>query len=135
LFGGSNKTVDHRNVPHAVFGIPEIGVVGLSEEEARDRYPALDIYRASFPPMRSQFAGRRENMLLKLVVDAETDRVLGCHILGPNAAEMIQLVAIPIRMGATKADFDATMPLHPTAAEELLTMREPVRRHRRAAAE
>jgi glutathione reductase (NADPH) len=135
LFGGSGKTVDHRNVPHAVFGIPEIGVVGLTEEEARDRYPAIDIYRAAFPPMRSQFAGRREHMLLKLVVDAETDRVLGCHILGPNAAEMIQLVAIPIRMGATKADFDATMPLHPTAAEELITMREPVRRHRRAAAE
>jgi glutathione reductase (NADPH) len=135
LFTGSNKTVDHRNVPHAVFGIPEIGCVGLSEEEARELHPALDIYVARFPPMRLQFAGRQENMLLKLIVDAETDRVLGCHILGPNAAEMIQLVAIPVKMGATKSDFDATMALHPTAAEELVTMRNPARRHRRAAAE
>ena len=135
LFGGSSKVVDHRNVPHAVFGIPEIGVVGLTEEEARERHPAVDIYATRFPPMRPQFAGRDEKMLLKLVVDAETDRVLGCHILGPNAAEMIQLAAIPIKMGATKADLDATMPLHPTAAEELITMRAPVRQHRRAAAE
>jgi glutathione reductase (NADPH) len=135
LFAGSSKTVDHRNVPHAVFGNPEIGSVGLTEDEARDRYPALDIYIAKFPPMRPQFAGRGEDMLFKLVVDAESDLVLGCHILGPNAAEMIQLVAIPIKMRATKADFDATMPLHPTAAEELITMRRPTRRHRRAAAE
>ena len=135
LFGGSNKTVDHRNVPNAVFGIPEIGSVGLTEDEAGDRYPELDVLVAKYPPMRSQFAGRGESMLLKLIVDAETDRVLGCHILGPDAAEMIQLVAIPIKMGATKADLDATMPLHPTAAEELITMRSPIRRRRRAAAE
>ena len=135
LFAGATTMVDHRNVPHAVFGIPEIGTVGLTEETARDQYPALDIFQTSFPSMRHQFAGRDENVLLKLIVDADTDRLLGCHILGSNAAELVQLVAIAVRMGATKGDLDATMALHPTVAEELVTMREPKKRYRRAAAE
>ena len=93
------------------------------------------IFQTSFPSMRHQFAGRDENVLLKLIVDADTDRLLGCHILGSNAAELVQLVAIAVRMGATKGDLDATMALHPTVAEELVTMREPKKRYRRAAAE
>lgn len=135
LFGGGSAVVDHDDVPHAVFGIPEIGAVGLTEEAASLDYGGLDIYETRFSPMRQQFAGRDEKTLFKLVVDAGTDRVLGCHIMGPGAAEMIQLVAIAVKMGATKADFDATMALHPTAAEELVTMREPTRRVRREAAE
>lgn len=135
LFGNGSAIVDYDAIPHAVFGIPEIGCVGLSEEEALDRYPDLDIYQTSFPSMRDQFAGRDQNVLLKLIVDANTGRVLGCHIMGSGAAEMIQLMAIPIKMQATKADIDATLALHPTVAEELVTMREPYRRLRRAAAE
>lgn len=131
LFADGAAVVDHKDVPHAVFGTPEIGCVGLTEEEAMASHPDLDIYQASFRPMAIQFAERDEPMLIKLVVDAETDRVLGCHLLGPNAAEMIQLVAIAVKMRATKADFDATMALHPTSAEELVTMRQPARRHRR----
>lgn len=135
LFGEGGEIVDHENVPHAVFGVPEIGSVGLTEEAARDRFDALDIYTRSFTPMRSQFAGRDEKMLLKLIVEGGSGRVLGCHFLGPNAAELIQMVAIAVKMGATKADIDATLALHPTAAEEFVTMREPTERYRRAAAE
>ncbi len=135
LFGGGTAVVDHRNVPHAVFGTPEIGCVGLGEEEARAEHPELDIYQTSFRPMGAQLAGSDEKMMMKLVVDATTDRVLGCHIIGPDGAEMVQMVAIAVKMGAAKADFDATMALHPTAAEELVTMREPTRRHRREAKE
>ncbi len=135
LFGDGGEIVDHENVPHAVFGVPEIGSVGLSEEVAREHFDALDIYARSFKPMRSQFAGRDEKMLMKLIVDGDTGRVLGCHFLGPNAAELIQMVAIAVKMGATKADIDATLALHPTAAEELVTMREPTERYRRQAAE
>lgn len=127
LFGGGTATVDHEDVPHAVFGIPEIGAVGFTEEDARASFPDLDIYQASFPTMRHQFAGRNQNALLKMVVDASTNRVLGCHILGPNAAELVQLIAIPIKMRATKADIDAALAVHPTMAEELVTMREPKR--------
>ena len=135
LFAGGSDIVDHRNVPQAVFGIPEIGGIGLTEEAARDSFGDLDIYQSVFTPMRYQFAGRDENTVLKLVVDAQTDLVLGCHILGPGAAEMVQLIAIAVKMGARKADFDATMALHPTIAEEIVTMREPTKRYRRAAAE
>ena len=130
LFGGGTAVVDHENVPHAVFGIPEIGAVGLTEEDARERFLDLDIYQAAFRSMRHQFAERDQNALLKLIVDARTNRVLGCHILGPNAAELIQLIAIPMKMKATKADIDATLAVHPTMAEELVTMREPKRRIR-----
>ena len=112
------------NIPTAVFSQPEIGTVGLTEEQARQTTRAVDIYKSNFRPMQHTLSGRDERMLMKLVVDGETDRVLGCHICGPGAAEMAQLLGIAVKMGATKADFDATMAVHPTAAEELVTMRE-----------
>jgi glutathione reductase (NADPH) len=124
LFGGGNIAVDHTNVPTAVFSQPEIGTVGLSEHAARGLYPTIDIYKTSFRPMRHTLSGRDERMLMKLVIDGGSDRVVGCHIVGPDAGEMAQLLGIAVKAGATKADFDATMALHPTAAEELVTMRQ-----------
>jgi glutathione reductase (NADPH) len=124
VFGGKNIRVDHSNVPTAVFSQPEIGTVGLTEAVARQGFRAVDVYKTSFKPMQHTLSGRDERMLMKLVVDAESDRVLGCHICGPGAAEMAQLLGIAVKMGATKADFDATMAVHPTAAEELVTLRD-----------
>jgi glutathione reductase (NADPH) len=132
VFGGKQIAVDHDNVPSAVFATPEIGAVGLTEEEARARFDIVDIYRASFRPMKAILSGRREHTVMKLVVDGATDRVLGAHILGHEAGEMIQLLAIAVKMKATKADFDATMAVHPTAAEELVTMRTRTARYERA---
>ena len=125
-FGGKPWTVDHSNVPTAVFSEPEVGVVGLSEVDARAGGREIDIYRTSFRPMKSTLSGRATTVLFKLVVDRETDRVLGVHIVGEGAAEMIQLVAISVKMGAKKSDFDATVALHPSAAEELVTMKTKV---------
>lgn len=124
VFKNNPQMVDHTYIPTAVFSQPEIGTVGLTEAEARERETGIDIYKARFRPMKHTLSGRDEFMLIKLIVDQESDRVLGVHILGPDAAEMAQIAAIPLRMGATKADFDATMALHPSAAEELVTMRE-----------
>jgi len=124
VFGGRPTAVDHETIPTAVFSQPEIGTVGLTEAQARARFAQVDIYKTSFRPMRHTLSGRDERMLMKLVVEAASDRVLGCHIMGPDAAEMAQVLAIAVRMGARKADFDATMALHPSAAEELVTMRE-----------
>jgi glutathione reductase (NADPH) len=124
VFRGKPRPVDHSFIPTAVFSQPEIGTVGLTEQEAREQYAEVDIYKSSFRPMKYTLPRRDEKMLMKLIVDAQTDHVLGCHIMGPDAAEMAQALAIPLRMGATKADFDATMALHPSAAEELVTMRE-----------
>lgn len=124
VFGGRHIAVDHTNVPTAVFSQPEIGTVGLREHVARELYPGIDIYKTSFRPMRHTMTGRDERMLMKLVVDGASDKVLGCHIIGPDAGEMAQLLGIAVKAGATKADFDATMALHPTAAEELVTMRQ-----------
>jgi glutathione reductase (NADPH) len=121
---------DYRAVATAVFSQPEIGTVGLSEDEARRRYANLDIYKSAFRPMRNILPGRSERMLVKLVVDADTDRVIGAHALGPDAGEMAQLLAVAIRMGARKADFDATIAVHPTAAEEFVTMAAPTERIR-----
>ena len=135
VFGDNPTAVEYDNIPVAVFGNPEVGSVGMTEEDARSRHLSLDIYRSNFKPLPYRVAGRDERMLIKLVVDGDTDRVLGCHIVGPNAGELIQLVAIPIRMGATKADFDATTALHPTLAEEIVTMGRPAERIRREAAE
>ena len=126
VFGGQKRKMDHDCVASAVFTQPELGTVGLTEEQARDRGP-IDVYCASFRPMRSLFAGRGDRVMMKLVVDAETRRVLGCHIVAPEAGEMIQLAAIAVRMGATKEDFDRTVAVHPTMGEELVTMRKPVR--------
>jgi glutathione reductase (NADPH) len=130
VFGGRPTLVDYENVPEAVFGTPEVGVVGMTEEAARLRHPSLDIYRAHFKPLANRVAARDERMLIKLIVDADTDRVVGCHIVGPLASEIVQLVAVAMKMGATKADFDATTALHPTLAEEIVTMGQPAERIR-----
>jgi glutathione reductase (NADPH) len=135
VFGNRPTKVDHAHVPSAVFSEPEVGVVGLTETQARERHARIDIYKSTFRPMKATLSGRETRMLMKLVVDGMSGRVLGCHIVGEGAAEMIQMVAIAIKMGATKADFDATMALHPTAAEELVTMRAPTARYGLAAAE
>jgi len=135
VFGKRPVQVDHAEIPTAVFSQPEVGTVGLTEAQARAHFSHVDIYKSSFRPMKATMSGRDTRMLMKLVVDALTDRVVGCHIVGDGAAEMVQLVAIAIKMKATKADFDATMALHPTAAEELVTMRTPTARHVRQAAE
>jgi glutathione reductase (NADPH) len=135
VFGNRPTIVDHAHVPTAVFSEPEVGVIGMTEAIARARLPAVDIYRTSFRPMKATLSGRDTCMLMKLVVDGSTDCVLGCHLVGPDAAELIQMAAVAVTMRARKADFDATMALHPTAAEELVTMRTPVARHRRQAAE
>ena len=126
VFGGKPTKFDHSLIASAVFTKPELGTVGLSEEAARARGP-IEVYSASFRPMRSAFAGRPDTALMKLVVDKATTRVLGCHIVGPEAGEMVQLAAIAIGMGATKADFDRTVAVHPTLSEELVTMRKPTR--------
>ena len=123
VFGGRPTAVDHDDIPTAVFSQPEIGTVGLTEAGARKRLGHVDIYKSEFRPLKHTLTGRDEKMLMKLVVDGESDRVLGCHICGPDAGEMAQLLGIAVKMGATKADFDATMAVHPTAAEELVTMR------------
>jgi glutathione reductase (NADPH) len=124
VFGGKPVMVDHSLVPTAVFSQPEIGTVGLTEEQARQGFSNVDIYKTTFRPMKHTLSGREERMLMKLVVDGETDRVLGCHICGPDAGEMVQLLGIAVKLGAKKSDFDATLAVHPTAAEELVTMRE-----------
>jgi glutathione reductase (NADPH) len=123
VFNDKPKPVDHTFIPTAVFSQPEIGTVGLSEEKAREMYRSVDIYKAHFRPLKATVSGREEKILMKLVVDMESDKVVGCHILGSDAAEIVQMAAIALRLGATKAQFDATMPLHPTTAEELVTLR------------
>jgi glutathione reductase (NADPH) len=135
VFGNRKVQVDHARIPTAVFSQPEVGTVGMTEQEARAQFSHVDIYKADFRPMKATMSGRDTRILMKLVVDATTDRVLGCHIVGDSAAEIIQAVAIAVKMNATKADFDATIALHPTAAEELVTMRTPTARHVRQAAE
>jgi len=135
VFGGKPTAVDHTNVPTAVFSDPEVGVVGLAEAQARTRLARTDVYRVMFKPLKATLSGRDTTVLLKLVVDGVSDRVVGCHIVGEGAAEMIQVAAISVRMGATKADFDATMALHPTTAEELVTMRQKSASYAREAAE
>jgi glutathione reductase (NADPH) len=124
LFGGRPTPVDHSLIPTAVFSTPEVASVGPGEEAAREAHTQVDIYKARFRPMRYVLAGRDERTLMKLVVHAATGRVLGCHVLGPDAAEIVQMAAIALSMGATKAQFDATIALHPSAAEELVTLRE-----------
>lgn len=126
VFLGRPTRADHDLVASAVFTQPELGAVGLTEEEARAAGP-VEVYAATFRPMKTLFAGRQDRMLMKLVVAADSRRVLGCHIVGEGAGELIQLAAVAIRMGATKEDFDRTVAVHPTVAEELVTMRRPVR--------
>jgi len=129
VFNDNPQAVDHSLIPTAVFSEPEIGVVGLTEEEAAT-HGDIDVYVARFRPMQNTLSTRTERMVLKLITEKDGGRVLGVHILGPGAAEMIQLVAIAVGMGASKADFDRTIALHPSAAEELVTFKAPTYIHR-----
>jgi len=126
LFNDTPMSPDHADVPSAVFSHPPIGTVGLTEAQARERLDNVVIYRSEFTPLRQTISERKERTIMKLVVDGDSDRVVGLHILGPEAGEIVQGFAVAIKHGATKADFDATIGIHPTSAEELVTMREPV---------
>jgi len=126
VFRGNPTPIDHDLIPSAIFTQPEFGTVGLGEEAARDQEP-VEVYCNSFKAMKTGFAGRGERSLVKLIVSRETRRVLGCHIVGEGAGEMIQLAAIAVKMGATKEDFDRTVAVHPTMAEEIVLMKTPVR--------
>ena len=125
VFDDKPTSFDHGDVPTAVFSQPPVGVVGLTEAQARHQYRQVDIYLTRFRPMKQAFVAGAEQCLMKLVVQRETGRVLGCHIVGEDGPEMIQLAAIAVKAGLTKAQWDATCALHPTAAEELVTLREP----------
>lgn len=124
VFGGRPRQPSHENVPSAVFSQPAVGSVGLTEEEARAKFDAIDIYKSRFRPMKQTLTGGTEQAFVKLIVDAKTDKVLGAHIIGADAAEIIQGVGIAVKMGATKAQFDSTVGVHPSLAEEIVTMRE-----------
>jgi len=126
LFRGEPTPVDHENVPTAVFANPNLASVGMSEEKARERFGAVEIYRASFRTLKDSLSASDETTFMKLVVDAASQRVLGAHMIGPDAGEIIQGIAIAVKMGATKAQFDATIGIHPTAAEEFVTLRDGV---------
>ena len=127
LFNDTPMRPDHEDVPSAVFSQPPIGSVGLTEAQARERYDEVDVYRSEFGTLKHTLTGSDERTLMKLLVDRASDRVVGLHVVGPDAAEIVQGFAVAIKCRATKAQFDATIGIHPTAAEELVTMREPVR--------
>lgn len=131
VFKGNPTPVDHQDIATAVFSQPEIGTVGLAEEAAAERFGEVEIYRAGFRPMRHTLAGRQEKMIMKLVVDATSRRVVGAHVLGPDAGELAQLLGVAVKAKLTKDDFDRTMAIHPTAAEELVTMYKPSYRLRK----
>ena len=135
LYNNNPVKMDHADVPSAVFSQPPIGTVGLTEEQARQQYGEIDVYCARFRPMKNILAGRDERTFMKLVVDARTDRVLGCHMLGPDAPEIIQGLAIAVKCGASKKMFDQTVGIHPSAAEEFVTMREKFVRPQKEAAD
>jgi glutathione reductase (NADPH) len=126
LFNNNPMTVDHKNVPTAVFSQPPVGTVGLSEAAAREELGAVDVYRTRFRPMKGTLSGRKERSLMKLVVDRRTERVVGAHMVGRDAPEITQGLAIALQCGATKRQFDRTIGIHPTAAEEFVTLRDKV---------
>jgi glutathione reductase (NADPH) len=126
LFNNNSMKPNYINVPSVVFSQPNLGTVGLTEAEARERYADITVYKTTFKPLKHTLSGRDERTMMKIVVDHETDRVLGCHMVGPDAGEIIQGLAVAMNCGATKAQFDATIGIHPTAAEEFVTMRTPV---------
>ena len=128
VFGQQPVAMDHHLIPSAVFSTPELGTVGLTESEAAAAYPVVDVYKTSFRTMKATLSGSSERMMMKLLVDSASDRVVGAHILGPDAGEMAQLLGVLLKAGATKRDFDQTCALHPSAAEELVTMRKPTAR-------
>ena len=126
LYNPSGRSVGYEYIPTAVFSQPPVGTVGYTEEEARAKFGAVDIYRSAFRPMKHTLSGRDERSMMKLIVDRASDRVVGIHMVGMDAGEITQGFGVAIKAGATKADFDATIGIHPTAAEEFVTMREPV---------
>ena len=127
LFNGKNRTLDYAGVPTAVFCQPNIGTVGMTETQARQRHANVQIFESTFKPMKHTMSGRNERTMMKLVVESDTDRVVGAHMVGPDAGEIIQGIGVALKAGATKAQFDSTIGIHPTAAEEFVTMREAVR--------
>jgi glutathione reductase (NADPH) len=129
LFGPGAPPIRYDTIASTVFGTPELGAVGLTEREARGRLPKVDIYKTEFRPLKATVSGAPDRAIMKLIVDGATQRIVGAHLLAHEAAEMIQLVAVAMTMGATKADFDATVAVHPTAAEELVTMRSAYARY------
>ena len=124
LFGEAVAEIDYKGIPTAVFCQPELGTVGLSEEQARAEYEDIDVYVSDFKPMMQTLGGGSDRITMKLIVDSATDRVVGCHMVGEHAAEVIQGMGIALKAGATKAHFDATVGIHPSAAEEFVTMRD-----------
>jgi glutathione reductase (NADPH) len=126
LFGQGRRRMDYELVPTAVFTHPSIGTVGLTEAQARERFGAVRIFRSEFRALKHTLSGNAERTLMKLVVDAASDRVVGLHMVGAEAGEIVQGFAVAMRAGATKALFDSTIGIHPTAAEEFVTMREPL---------
>jgi len=135
VFGKRPVKVDHSNIATAVFTQPEVGTVGMTEAEARAAFSHVDIYKTDFKPIKATLSGSDSRVLMKLIVDGTTDIVVGCHIVGHEAAELIQVLGICVKLKATKADFDATIAVHPSAAEELVTMHTPTARYVREAAE
>jgi glutathione reductase (NADPH) len=127
LYGEGRAHIDYSNIPTAVFCQPELGTVGLSEEQARTQYRDIAVYISDFKPMLQTLGGGADRITMKLIVDTASDRVIGCHMVGEHAAEIIQGMGIALKAGATKADFDATVGIHPSAAEEFVTMREKAR--------
>lgn len=127
LYGDGLASIDYDNIPTAVFCQPELGTVGLSEEDAQVKYADISVYTSDFKPMMQTLGGGNDRITMKLIVDNQTDRVVGCHMVGDHAAEIIQGMGIALKAGATKAHFDATVGIHPSAAEEFVTMREPTR--------
>ena len=132
--GGAAVSVDHRFVPSAVFSQPPVGTVGLGETEALDCFPEIHVYKTAFKPMKHTLTGRAERTFMKLIVDAASQKVVGVHMVGADAPEIIQGVAIAVKAGLTKRDFDATVGIHPTAAEELVTLKEKIVVRREGAA-
>jgi len=126
LYGNQNQQVDYDLIPTAVFCQPNIGTVGLTEEQAREQYSNIEIYKSDFRAMKHTLSGSEERTFMKMIVDCDTDKVLGVHMVGPDAGEIIQGIGVALKAGATKAVFDSTIGIHPTAAEEFVTMREPV---------
>ena len=127
LFNNQSRRVDYRDIPTCIFSQPNLGTVGLTEEQARQEYPNVDIYKSRFTSLKHTLTGNNEKTLMKMIVDWDTDRVLGVHMVGADAGETIQGIGIALKAGATKATFDATIGIHPTAAEEFVTMREPAK--------
>jgi len=125
-FGGHERPVEHANVPSAVFSQPQAASVGLTEHEAREQLQSVEVFRSSFKPMKYTLSGRDEKGMMKLIVDEASNRVVGIHLVGPDSAEILQGFAVAVRAGLTKADFDRTIGIHPTSAEELVTLRQPV---------